>query len=220
MTTWLHEERLKAVQAVVHEARAESVLDLGCGDGDLFVRLASDPEIARLVGLDICAASLERLQGRLTAQTVNAGEVELRCASMTEGTPDLCGFDCAVLIETIEHIDPSRLSQLEHAVFGQMRPGMVVITTPNAEFNPLLGVPAHRFRHPDHRFEWPRARFRTWGRRVAGAWSYDVRFSDIGGCHPDLGGASQMAVFQKPPQGSGRAAATNAKDPERTHLIA
>lgn len=196
MTSWLHEQRLEAALAVVLEGGAQSVLDLGCGDGDLFVRLAATPGIARLVGIDICEASLERLRGRLAKQPVAAGSVALRRASMTVGDPALAGFDCAVLIETIEHIDPSHLSQLERAVFGQMRPRRVVITTPNAEFNPLLGVPPNRFRHPDHRFEWPRARFRSWGQRVAGVWGYAVRFSDIAGCHPDFGGASQMAVFQ------------------------
>ncbi|MCC5959391.1 MAG: methyltransferase domain-containing protein [Rhodobacteraceae bacterium] len=195
MTTWMHEERLKAAFGVVAKSGARSVLDLGCGDGDLFVRLAAHPAITRLVGVDICTASLARLQNRLSKLPQTVAGTELRAGSMTEAHPALAGFDCAVLIETIEHIDPSSLSQLERAVFGQMRPRMVVVTTPNAEFNVLLGVPAHRFRHPDHRFEWPRARFRKWGDRVGAAFGYDVVYSDIAGCHPDLGGASQMAVF-------------------------
>ena len=77
-----------------------------------------------------------------------------------------------------------------------MRPRVVVLTTPNAEFNPLLGVPPSRFRHPDHRFEWTREKFRVWCRRVAEGAGYSLRFADVGGLHPTLGGASQMAVFQ------------------------
>ena len=197
MTSWLHEERLVAVLAEVQESGARRVLDLGCGDGDLFVRLAQDPRIAALVGLDIHAESLRRLETRLSTAEVRVPHIDLRCASMTEPTPDLAGFECAVLVETIEHIDPDKLSKLERALFRTLRPGRAVITTPNAEFNPLLGVPPHRMRHPDHRFEWDRARFRKWGRRVAGHAGYDVRFRDIAGAHPDLGGASQMAVFDR-----------------------
>ncbi|MGS4944073.1 methyltransferase domain-containing protein [Meridianimarinicoccus sp. RP-17] len=194
MTTWWHEERLRAVTDTLREGTAARVLDLGCGDGDLFVRLAADPAIAELVGIDICEKSLETLQSRLEITT---GAVDVRLGSMTEPDPDLAGFDCALLVETIEHVDPDRLSRLERALFVTLRPGRVVITTPNAEFNALLGVPRGRFRHPDHRFEWDRARFRRWGRRAARAAGYGVTFRDIAGRHPVLGGASQMAVFRR-----------------------
>lgn len=197
MTSWMHEERLNAAFAVVERSGARSVLDLGCGDGDLFVRLAHAPAVTRLVGVDICATSLARLRHRLSVIPASAARIELRNGSMTQAHPALSGFDCAMLIETIEHIDPSQLTQLECAVFGKMQPRSVVITTPNAEFNTLLGVPAHRFRHPGHRFEWRRAQFRKWGDRVGTSFGYDVMYSDIAGCHPDLGGASQMAVFEQ-----------------------
>ncbi len=197
MTTWLHEERLRAVLGALHAGPSARVLDLGCGDGDLFVRLAADAGIAELVGLDIDAASLDILRGRLAETQVVVPRIDLRHGSMTDPHPDLAGFDCALLVETIEHVEPDRLSQLERAVFRVLRPGRVIITTPNSEFNQLLGVPPGRFRHPDHRFEWDRARFRRWGLRVATQAGYGVVFRDIGGAHPDLGGASQMAVFTR-----------------------
>src|SRR5262249_44508261 len=38
------------------------------------------------------------------------------------------------------------------------RPGTVVLTTPNAEYNALFpGLAAGKFRHHDHRFEWAAA---------------------------------------------------------------
>jgi 3' terminal RNA ribose 2'-O-methyltransferase Hen1 len=195
MTSWLHEQRLQAVEAVVRATGATSVLDLGCGDGDMLVRLAGDRRFEALVGVDLCGSSLDRLRHRLAAAQVRADRVALHCASMTDPRPDMRGFDCAILIETIEHLEPGRLSQLERGLFKSLRPWTVVITTPNAEFNGLLGVPLRRFRHPDHRFEWGRARFRKWARRAADDARYEVEFNDIGGRHPELGGASQMAVF-------------------------
>jgi 2-polyprenyl-3-methyl-5-hydroxy-6-metoxy-1,4-benzoquinol methylase len=197
MTSWMHEERLQAVEALVRDSGATRVLDLGCGDGDLFVRLACDPRLSELVGMDVCRASLLRLRTRLAGCTPCVPHIDLRTASMTDPAPDLAGFDCAVLVETIEHIAPDRLSALERALFRTMRPRTVVITTPNAEFNPLLGVPRHRMRHPGHRFEWDRTTFRRWCMRVADATGYVASTHDIAGQHPDHGGASQMAVFRQ-----------------------
>ncbi|MEX0970468.1 MAG: methyltransferase domain-containing protein [Paracoccaceae bacterium] len=195
MTTWLHEERLAAVADAVRKSGAMRVLDLGCGDGDMFVRLAAEPVLTELVGLDICRASLERLRGRLARCSTVIPRIDLRQASMTDFAPDLAGFDCAILVETIEHIDPDQLSKLEHNLFHKLRPQTVVITTPNSEFNVLLQVPQHRMRHPDHRFEWNRTQFRRWCTRAAKAAGYSVQINDIAGHHPDFGGASQMAVF-------------------------
>ncbi|MGR3495942.1 methyltransferase domain-containing protein [Citreimonas sp.] len=211
MTTWHHEERLAAVLDAVRERAARRVLDLGCGDGDLFVRLAAEPGIARLVGLDIDAPALDRLRARLAKDPPRVPDVAVRDASMIDPPPGLAGFDCAVLLETIEHIPPDRLSALERALFRTLRPARVVVTTPNAEFNPLLGVPAHRMRHPDHRFEWDRARFRRWSTRAAQAWGYAVRFRDVAGRHPALGGASQMAVFDRADPGPSIAANPNGR---------
>jgi len=198
MTTWLHEERLRAVLDQVRAVAPRRIVDMGCGGGDLFLRLAALPGVEQLVGLDISAEALARLRTRLAQAPVAATVgVVLRQASMTDPAPDLAGFDCALLVETIEHLGPADLARLEPALFGQMRPLRAIVTTPNAEFNDLLGVPRNRFRHPGHRFEWTRAQFRGWADRLAGAGGYDVACHDIGGKHPDLGGASQMAVFHR-----------------------
>lgn len=196
MTSWLHEQRLQAVQNAVEISGAARILDLGCGDGDLLIRLAATSTVAEIVGIDLSDESLGLLRARLDALAPQtATRVRLVHGSLTDGAATLAGFDCATLVETIEHIDPGSLSVVERAVFAIMRPNTVIVTTPNADFNPMLGVPAHRFRHPDHRFEWGRERFRRWAAGVGLRHDYHVACSDIAGCHPVLGGASQMAVF-------------------------
>lgn len=194
MTTWWHAERLRAVLGVLRDSGAARVLDLGCGAGDLILPLLNLPQITHITGVEQDRARLETLRARLPE---DEDRVRLAQGSITTATPALAGFDAAALVEVIEHLDRADLAAMERAVFGTFRPGVVVVTTPNAEFNRLLGVPARRFRHPGHRFEWTRAQFRDWAGTVATRRGYHVDHTDTGGAHPDLGGASQMAVFAR-----------------------
>jgi hypothetical protein len=99
-------------------------------------------------------------------------------------------------MEVVEHVDPHRLSALEHAVFHAARPRAVVVTTPNIEYNVRYEtLEAGRFRHSDHRFEWTRAEFRDWAGRVASAHGYQVRFKPVGEIDPELGPSTQLALF-------------------------
>ena len=41
-------------------------------------------------------------------------------------------------MEVIEHIDSPRLDAFEEVIFGAAKPGAVLITTPNAEYNTLF----------------------------------------------------------------------------------
>jgi hypothetical protein len=102
------------------------------------------------------------------------------------------------VVEVIEHMDADRLPSFEKAVFGHARPGAVVITTPNADYNVLYpNLAAGRFRHPDHRFEWTRQEFEAWARAVADSHSYQVRFDGIGVPDPIHGAATQMGIFTR-----------------------
>jgi hypothetical protein len=110
----------------------------------------------------------------------------------------LTGFDAAAVVEVIEHLDPPRLAAFERVVFQFARPGTVVLTTPNQEHNAAWeSLPAGRFRHADHRFEWTRAEFQTWATTVASRFGYAVRFLPVGPEHPDFGPPTQMGVFTR-----------------------
>ena len=99
-------------------------------------------------------------------------------------------------MEVIEHLDPPRLWALEQVVFRYARPKRVVVTTPNAEYNvEWASLPAGKFRHRDHRFEWTREQFRAWCEGIAAAHGYSVGFSAIGPESVEHGAPTQMAVF-------------------------
>jgi len=72
----------------------------------------------------------------------------------------------------------------------------VVITTPNKDYNRIFGtLPAGKFRHPDHRFEWTREEFQTWAERLAAQYGYRIEFRPIGPVDPQAGSPTQMGVF-------------------------
>jgi small RNA 2'-O-methyltransferase len=200
MATWLHKQRLSAVREALLRRGAQTVLDLGCGDGPLLTSLAEEPAIRRIVGVEVSEEAVQRLRTKVQAMP-EAGrhKVNVLLGDITERQVTLGAFDAVILVETIEHLNPDRLSRLERKVFADCLPATVVITTPNRDFNGMLGVPGHRLRHRGHLFEWGRARFRAWATGVAQRNGYRVAFGDVAGAHADYGGATQMAVFERLP---------------------
>jgi 2-polyprenyl-3-methyl-5-hydroxy-6-metoxy-1,4-benzoquinol methylase len=129
--------------------------------------------------------------------------VDLLHGSLTYRDGRLRGFDAAAVVEVIEHLDPPRIASFERNIFGHARPGTVIMTTPNAEYNVLLdGLAPGALRHTDHRFEWTRREFADWAEAVAARHGYQVELSGIGpeGTGPDgagVGCPSQLAVFRR-----------------------
>jgi small RNA 2'-O-methyltransferase len=195
-TSALHEERLGAVVQALRETGAAAVVDLGCGSGSLLLRLAGDAQFERITGVDTSAVALETARSRL-AEAGSEGRVTLAHGSLTDLPPAIDGFDAATLVETIEHIDPGTLSQVERALFGALRPRAVVVTTPNADYNVLYGMVPGERRHADHRFEWGRARFARWATGVAERHGYTVDLRGVGPADALHGSPTQLALFRR-----------------------
>jgi 3' terminal RNA ribose 2'-O-methyltransferase Hen1 len=197
----LHDQRIETVVAAIAEAGAQRVLDLGCGSGKLTSALLRLPSVSQVTGMDVSHRALEGAARRLRLDQLSArarARVELLHGSLTYTDARLRGFDAAAVVEVIEHLDPTRLAAFERSLFGDARPGLILLTTPNAEYNVLFdGLPAGTFRHADHRFEWTRAQFSDWATAVAGRHGYQVRLSGIGPQDPELGCPTQLAVFSR-----------------------
>jgi small RNA 2'-O-methyltransferase len=192
----LHAQREQVLVDTLLRAGARSVLDLGCGDGALLASLAKRGAFERLTGVERSLEALCAAERRLRANgALHRGGISLHHASFEAPDRNLAGHDAAVMLETIEHVDPRRLSCVEHAVFAIYRPGMVLITTPNREYNPLYGMAEDAFRHPEHRFEWTRGKFRSWATRAAARHGYGVGFRGIGPADLVCGSPTQMATF-------------------------
>lgn len=196
----IHDQRLQAAKDILLESGCKRVVDLGCGEGRLMKLLLAEKQFEYLLGMDVSYKSLEIAKERLKLERLPEKQqqrLRLIQGSLTYRDKRIEGFDGAALIEVIEHLDQIRLTALERTVFEFARPGVVVVTTPNAEYNiRFADYQQGKMRHSDHRFEWTREEFETWAGVIASKNSYEVSFSPIGEVDPEVGALSQMAVFK------------------------
>lgn len=127
----------------------------------------------------------------------------------------LAGIEAAALVEVVEHLDPTPLQSLGPSLLGGLQPKLLVVTTPNKEYNAVLqqlgiALLPNKLRNTDHRFEWSRQEFQQWGQGLAEKHGYSVKFwgagramqegraiATLGMQGQDLGFASQVAVFRR-----------------------
>jgi 3' terminal RNA ribose 2'-O-methyltransferase Hen1 len=197
LVTFRHE----AVLAALAESGATRVLDLGCGSGTLLLRLMADRRYTEIVGADVSSVNLQIAERRLKLDRLTERQrsrVTLIQSALTYHDDRLTGYDAAVLMEVIEHVDEVRLPALERAVFGHAGPQTVIVTTPNTEYNVRYdGLANGHLRHDDHRFEWTRAQFAAWADRVAAAYGYAVDLQPVGDDDAEVGSPTQLALFRK-----------------------
>jgi 3' terminal RNA ribose 2'-O-methyltransferase Hen1 len=197
----LNEQRLGTVLAALKASNAKRVLDLGCGEGRLLQLLLAEKQFAEIVGMDVSYYALESAKDRLhydRLPTMQKERLRLIHGSLIYRDQRLAGFDAAAVIEVIEHLDPPRLAAFERVLFECARPNTVVVTTPNREYNVKWEtLPAGKFRHRDHRFEWTREEFQAWASGIAARFGYSANFLPVGPDDAVVGSPTQMAVFTK-----------------------
>jgi 3' terminal RNA ribose 2'-O-methyltransferase Hen1 len=197
----LHFQRLESAAAVLVQSGAQSVVDLGCGEGKLMQILMKIGQFRKITGMDVSMTELRKAKDRLHWDELSPRELErltLMQGSLTFRDKRLVDFDAAALIEVIEHLDLERLAALERTVFEFAKPKMVIVTTPNSEYNVKYDtLSAGDFRHDDHRFEWTRAEFAAWATKISQQFGYTFEILGVGTLDEKVGTPSQMAVFKK-----------------------
>jgi 3' terminal RNA ribose 2'-O-methyltransferase Hen1 len=195
----LNDLRTEEILAALADVGAARVVDLGCGEGRLLERLLADGRYTSILGMDVSTRVLERAAARLHLDSMAPrmkDRIALIQGSLTYRDRRLEGWDAAVASEVIEHLDPDRLAAFAQTIFGQARPAAVILSTPNADYNVFFpSLPAGKFRHPDHRFEWTRAEFIAWTSGICATYGYAATFRTVGSEDPALGAPTQMAVF-------------------------
>ncbi|XP_078416758.1 small RNA 2'-O-methyltransferase [Cetorhinus maximus] len=200
----LYKQRYQLVLELVEKYKARKVADLGCAECTLLTRLKFCSCIEVLVGVDTDLELLKEKMYRLSPlpceylqPRASMLTVRLYHGSATVKDSRMLDCDFVSCIELIEHLDQPELERFPEVVFGYMNPAVVVITTPNADFNPLLpGI--MQFRHWDHRFEWSRAEFQTWSLKIGSKYGYRVEFTGVGKGLPgteQFGFCTQISIF-------------------------
>ena len=199
--TPLNEIRLAAVVRELEASGAARVLDLGCGQGRLVEALLALPQFTEIVGVDAATAALQTAERRLGLARMPERQrerVKLLHGSTSYRDDRLVRYDAAAVVEVLEHLEPSRVRAFERVLFEFTRPKVVVLTTPNREYNANYpGIGEGGLRHRDHRFEWTREEFAEWAGAAAETYAYEVRFEPVGEVDPDLGPPTQMAIFKR-----------------------
>lgn len=197
----LNEQRIGSVMAVLKGSGARRVVDLGCGEGRLIAALLKEQDFEEIVGLDVSYRALDMAQKRLRLDQlapVQRERVRLIHGSLMYRDRRIEGYDAATLVEVVEHLDPARLEALRRVVLEFARPRVLIVTTPNREYNVRFErLPAGTLRHRDHQFEWTREEFRHWAFEVAEQFGYRVDFLPVGPEDADVGPPTQMGVFQR-----------------------
>ncbi|KAK3739376.1 hypothetical protein QZH41_015765 [Actinostola sp. cb2023] len=203
----VYRQRYGVVGELIKQYKAKKVLDFGCAEGKLLRYLIrNDNTMEQLIGVDIDGELLKENTFRL--EPLLCDWLETREApftvSMLQGSisqPDdrFCNFDLISCVEIIEHLVPEHLELMPAVIFGQLSPKVVIVTTPNADFN-VLFPNLKGFRHWDHKFEWTREEFQEWSTTQAAKYGYSVTFQGIGDGPigtEHLGCCSQMALFER-----------------------
>ena len=179
----LDRQRLETVVQTLKDANAQTVVDLGCGEGKLIRLLVQDSYFQTILGVDVSHRALEIARERLEYKFSSPKQWEryqLVQGGLTYRDRRLAGYDAATAIEVIEHLDPYRLPAFERVLFEFAHPQTAIVTTPNVEYNVRFpNLAAGKFRHSDHRFEWTRAEFQGWAKGVANMFGYQISLSKI-----------------------------------------
>ncbi len=196
----LHQQRLKLTLKELKNAGAKRVVDLGCGEGKLLKMLLKEKQFEEILGVDVSYRALEKAMERLYYNEMPPKQkerIKLIQGALTYRDKRLDGYDAAAIIEVIEHLDLNRLRSFERVVFEFSKPKVVVLTTPNREYNELFeSMATDSFRHTDHRFEWTRQEFSDWAGQVANSHGYDFEIKPVGEEDKKVGAPSQMAIFK------------------------
>lgn len=221
----LYVQRYDYLSHILKEYACLTYLDIGCSECRLLGFLKNtNSHLNLIIGIDIDQELLQTAHEKLWADYIRQrdhplevylikGDISNPSDYFIEQTcSESTGLDCVSLVEVIEHMEPETVVKCMDTVFNKLRPKIVVVSTPNNEFNIVFEALNHnithsagekfKFRHDDHKFEWNRKEFQEWCVVLLDKYSdYEIIRLDGLGFAPEnlsqVGACSQIAVFRK-----------------------
>lgn len=164
--------------------RAIRIMDLGCASGTLIRKIAERFDRAQILGIDADERMVKRARRNIWRTGLGRDGASFRVQIMHGNFlyPDRDALDAEpdvlVLSEVIEHLEaPDRVALLR-TIVRSIRPRVIVLTTPNAQYNVRLGMSAGQRRHPDHRIEYTPAQLQAEVVQILGL-THDVDLVDL-----------------------------------------
>ena len=227
----LYIQRYDYIADILNKYKCSTYLDIGCNNCKLIKYLKNSNEYLNLIiGIDIDDVVLKNGNEYLSPSwfdylkpRVQPLDVYLIKADISEPSDFLVeqigyestGLECVSMVEVIEHMYPEVLEKAINTVFVKLKPQIVVMTTPNSDFNVVFDdmdkenndpdrsqTEKPKFRHWDHKFEWTRYEFQSWCQSLLEKYAeYELVCYDGRGLGPeaytDIGFCSQIALFKK-----------------------
>jgi 2-polyprenyl-3-methyl-5-hydroxy-6-metoxy-1,4-benzoquinol methylase len=132
-----HQQKFARIAGCLPPGPGLSILDVGCFAGS-FLSLLPPERFSRQVGIDILPEQIEYAK-----QHFETPYRTFRHVPDIKAIADVPGmFDCATLIEVIEHLHPQELDEVFRQVVAKLNPGgIIAMSTPNyASTWPILEV--------------------------------------------------------------------------------
>ncbi|WP_091015653.1 MULTISPECIES: 3' terminal RNA ribose 2'-O-methyltransferase Hen1 [Paenibacillus] len=197
----LNELRYRAITDVVSALPVKrSIVDMGAGEGKLSARLAFVPGVESILAVEPSGQSRLRAMERFAKLEGRSGMVAMPepiIGSLFYFDEQMQNQDVMILCEVIEHIEEYRLNRIMDTIMNEYQPEVLLVTTPNKEYNEVYAMEQESFRHHDHRFEWTRAelaiRCEEWTQQ--GSYGYEIK--GIGENAEGYGQPTQLVIFER-----------------------
>lgn len=151
----LSEVRYEAIANLIEIIDPQhTVLDMGCGSGQLEIALRKLKKkmIPSILGIDKDLHKIQHMNSIFSKnKNVKAVCGNIICPPLSP--TDLTNIDVLILCEVIEHLsEQNRMDVIK--LISKILPRHIIITTPNVEYNKNYNIEPGEYRHKDHKIEY------------------------------------------------------------------